>query len=421
MVVSAAQPRGGPDIPAARGASRTEITAPAAASLAGVPLAAARQALEELTSSSLLAEQVRGRFAFHDLLRSYARDLAQTAESDQSRRAATGRMLDHYVHTAHTAILLLQAQRDPLDLEPSQAGVSPEHPADGQAALVWLEAEHPVLNAAIAVAAETGSDARAWQLCWTKSEFLRQRGLWNEWITCGHTALGASSRIGDKAGQAWARRSLGHAYARLGDYDQAHAHLARSLELYRDLGDCAGEAVVHINLGWMAARQGRHAEVLSHARQALALNQRAGNRRGEAAALNEVGWALLLLGHPRQALPFCEQALAMNRELGVRTNEGASWNSLGYAQYQLGRYSKAAACYEKALRIMREVGDRSSEAENLAQLGDVYQAIGQREQARDAWQQALRIFGDLEQPEADQVRAKLSGDGANSAAAEAST
>lgn len=398
-----------------------EITGPAAASLAAVPPPVARQALEELASASLLAEQGRCRFAFHDLLRSYARDVARAAESDQSCRAAVARMLDHYLHTAHTAILLLQAQRGPLDLEPPQPGVIAEHPADRQAALVWLEAEHRVLNAAIAAAAETGFDARAWQLCWATSEFLRQRGLWNEWIACGHTALDASSRIGDKAGQAWACRSLGYACARLGDYSQADAHLARSLELYRSLGDRAGEALAHGNLGWAAARQGRYAESLSHNRQALVLNQRAGNRRGEAAALNDVGWALLLLGRPREALPFCEQALEMNRELGVRTNEGASWNSLGYAEYQLGRYSKAAACYENALRIMREVGDRSNEAENLAKLGDVYRATGRRQQARDAWLQALRIFDDLEQPEADELRAKLSGEATSSTVAEAST
>ena len=49
-----------------------EITAPAAASLAGVALREARRLLRELTRCHLLAEPSAGRYAFHDLLRAYA-------------------------------------------------------------------------------------------------------------------------------------------------------------------------------------------------------------------------------------------------------------------------------------------------------------------------------------------------------------
>ncbi|HXT93215.1 MAG TPA: helix-turn-helix transcriptional regulator, partial [Trebonia sp.] len=49
-----------------------DISAAAAASLAGVPKAQARVALRDLTRASLLMEVVPGRFAFHDLLRAYA-------------------------------------------------------------------------------------------------------------------------------------------------------------------------------------------------------------------------------------------------------------------------------------------------------------------------------------------------------------
>src|SRR5262249_56669647 len=46
-----------------------EVSAAAAASLAGLPVSAVRPVLAELTAASLLVEHTIGRYAFHDLLR----------------------------------------------------------------------------------------------------------------------------------------------------------------------------------------------------------------------------------------------------------------------------------------------------------------------------------------------------------------
>ena len=62
-----------------------DITVAAAASLAGVDAAQARQALRELAAAHLIAEHAPGRYAFHDLLRAYA---AEQAASDDSEKPA---------------------------------------------------------------------------------------------------------------------------------------------------------------------------------------------------------------------------------------------------------------------------------------------------------------------------------------------
>jgi NB-ARC domain len=71
-----------------------------------------------------------GRYAFHDLLRAYASDLAQCIDTDEQRHTATHRILDHYLHTAHTAARLLHPARDPITLTPPAPEVTPQHPAD---------------------------------------------------------------------------------------------------------------------------------------------------------------------------------------------------------------------------------------------------------------------------------------------------
>ena len=70
------------------------------------------------------------------------------------------RVLDHYLHTACRAAQLLAPTRDPITL-PAPPGTVPEALADDAQALAWLEAEYPVLLAAITLAAGSGLDTSA--------------------------------------------------------------------------------------------------------------------------------------------------------------------------------------------------------------------------------------------------------------------
>ena len=86
----------------------------------------AREALTELTRTHLLAQPAPGRFAFHDLLRAYATELAHALDLEAERRQALNRLLDHYLHTAHIAALLLHPRWEPIAPAPPHAsGVSP--------------------------------------------------------------------------------------------------------------------------------------------------------------------------------------------------------------------------------------------------------------------------------------------------------
>ena len=380
-----------------------DITVPAAASLAGLAPPQARRALGELTQAHLITEHTRGRFSLHDLLRTFAAE----QEPQTGRHAALQRALDHYLHTAHAAALLLNPSREPVTLAPPRAGVTPESLADSQQALAWFEAEHPVLIRAVMTAGQAGFDACAWQLAWAMDNFLDWRGHWQEWAATQRTALAAATRLGDTAGQATARRLLGHTCARVGDYDQARAHLTDCLELYLQLGDRVGEGRVHQTLGWVAERQSRYADALSHAEQALALYQTSGDQARQAASLNNLGWCHALLGAYNKALRFSRQALELHRQLGHPQGEASAWDSLGYIEHKLSNLAQAADCHRRALQLVRTLGDRYQEAEILTHLGDVHHTAGDASDARTAWQQAAGILDDLHHPDASQVRARI--------------
>ena len=384
-----------------------DITVPAAAGLAAIAGADARRLLRELARAQLITEHAPGRFSFHDLLRAYAAEQARQSDSDSDRREATGRVLDHYLHTAAGAARLLVPAMEPVILALPRPGAAAGRPADQRQALAWYEAEHQVLLAAIALAAGSGFNAHAWQLPWAITPFLQTRGHWQEWAATQRTALAAGTRLGDTGAQALSGRLLAKACTYLGDHDQARGHYASSLTLYQRLGNRLGEAKIQHSLGVLAERQGRGADALGHAEQAMRLYQAVGDQTGEADALNTVGWYHGMLGDYQQARAFCRQAVTLSAQVGHRWLEAGAWDSVGYAEHHLGNLAEAAACYQRALSLLR-AGDRLQEAVVLTHLGDTRQAAGELAQAREAWQQALAIFEDLQHPDAGQVRAKLS-------------
>ncbi|HZM83037.1 MAG TPA: tetratricopeptide repeat protein [Candidatus Limnocylindrales bacterium] len=384
-----------------------DTSAPAAASLATLPLPEARALLGELARANLLIEQVPGRYTFHDLLRAYATEQARRLDPDQQRHTATHRLLDHYLHTAHTAARLLDPSRAPITLTPAQPGVIPEPLADFQQALDWFTAEHPVLLAAVDHAATTGLDTHTWQLAWTLNDFLYRRGHWHDWVATEQAAVAAAGRLGDPTAQADAHLRLARAHLRLGRIDDADTQLRHALDLHAQVGDLVGQALTHLNLGQVWDRRGRYAEALHHAQQALDLFRAAGHRQGQARALNNIGWCHALLGDHQQALTYCQQALPLLQELDDRIGQAQTWDSLGYAHHHLGHHTQAITSYQHAIDLFRDLGDRYNEATTLTHLGDTRHTAGNPEAARDAWHHALTILDQLDHPDAQAVRVKL--------------
>jgi DNA-binding SARP family transcriptional activator/tetratricopeptide (TPR) repeat protein/transcriptional regulator with XRE-family HTH domain len=380
-----------------------DISATTAASLAAVSVPEAHAALSDLTRANLLQEQAPGRFALHDLLHAYAADLSD----EEERRSAIGRVLDHYLHTARAAIPLVYSGACQITGPLPEPGERAERFSDQEQARAWLQAEYPALLAATVAAADCGFDTHAWQLPAVLREHFDRRGYYADWAECQRLALAALDRLGDRAEQALAHRSLGEALKHLCRWDDAHGHLQEALRLYRRLGDHAGQAYCHLSIGGIFESQEDHIRALSHGRQALRLCRAAGDPTGQAHALNAVGWENAQLGNYQRAISYCGKALKLHRELGHRLGEAVTLDSLGYCCHQTGHYSQAVAYYQQALPAYADTGDRYLRAQTLIHFGETHQANGNQEATRDLWQQALAILGDLHHPDAALIRAKL--------------
>jgi DNA-binding SARP family transcriptional activator len=388
-----------------------DISALGVANLVALAPAQAQKLLDEVVRVGLVAEHAHGRYALHDLLRAYASTLAHDTETEAERRAAIDRILDYYLHTGFAGDRLLSPVREPMALFEPGLGVTLPHLADRQEALAWFAAERSVLLAAIDHTSAAGLDRRTVELAWTMTDFLTLQGMWHDQVATQSAAVMAAQRLDDLKAEAYAYRDIAYANTRLGRFQESRTHLDASLDLTRRLGDHTGEAYTHLAIGMVWDRQGGHREALDHAQQALALFQRAGHRRGQANALSSAGWEHAQLGDFRQALTACREALEAFQEIDDRAGQSNTWDSVGYAHHELGEYAEAIACYHHSLDLVRELGDRYGEATVLTHLGDSHRAMGEEDEARTTLQRALTILEDLEHPDAEAVRTKLSVEG----------
>jgi DNA-binding SARP family transcriptional activator len=385
-----------------------DISLAAAASLAGCQVVHARRILAELADAHVITEHVTGRWILHDLLRAYANEQAQPEEDLTERTAAMMRVLDHYVHTAWSAAVMLRPGRDPgFELDIPRTGAEPEALQSPDDAMAWFDAEHQVLIGAISWAAATGCDTHAWQLPWALTDYFTMTGCWHDVRATMQTALEAASRTGDAAGQARAHHGLGRVRIPAAALRASRRHLAQALGLYQELGDPIGQASVHSQLGMILDHEGRTQEALAEAQQALHLARAAGHRGHEASALNLIGWLHAHQGHHELALKRCRNALVLYRGIRDRLGEAGTWDSIGYVSHLSGNFDEAAEHYYRALQLSRDVRCRSAQATILDHLGDNCEAAGSPEAARDFWRQALAILDELQLAETGGIRQKL--------------
>jgi hypothetical protein len=209
-----------------------DLTAPAAAALAGAEPAAAEALLELLQDEHLLQQKTSGRYELHDLLRYYACELA---DRERDGGAALARLATWSLHTAHSAAAAIGTADLPV-LAPAP-GVAPPAFASYAEGLRWLDQERENLSAVLHASAGAGRHETVWQLAAVQRLFLLLRRHLDDFTVSYRLALSAARALGDRAAEDRILADLGIAAAQLGRLGEAESRLRLSVELYRGLRD----------------------------------------------------------------------------------------------------------------------------------------------------------------------------------------
>ncbi|MFB9521298.1 BTAD domain-containing putative transcriptional regulator [Streptomyces cremeus] len=366
------------------------ITAPAAASLLGLPVAGTRRALAALVGSCLVEQPLPGRYGLHDLLRSYAGELTRLHDTAQDRRQATLRVLDHYLFTAHRANQLLkQDTTAELDLGAPQPGVVPEEFTDVQQASGWFAAEQRVLADLLHCAVTQDLDRHTTGLAWSLKEHLQRQEFWPEAVAALTPALTVARRRGDLLEEGRCLRHLGSIHGYLGHQDEALRHLRRATAIFEQLDATGEQARAHYVMACALFLFGRTEEAVTFSERGLELSRATGEELWLAECLLELAWFHSNLGHLEKSLRYSEEGIALFQRLDAPWQLAQGWDIVGHTLRALGRYEESAATYRRASLAFEELGDHRNAIGTLMRLGDTRLAQGDRDGARADWVKAL--------------------------------
>ena len=214
-------------------------------------------------------------------------------------------------------------------------------------------------------------------------------------------------QIGNRCAEARVLSNLGRAAQRLGDYPEAAARYNQALAMSREAGDRVGEAYTLIRLSVMDLQEVRYQQAVVRLQQALALFRVTRHCAGEAETLSSLGQVSLRQGRHRQAADYFQQALTLFQKMGDLADEAEALNGLGEVMLAQGLPSPARTFFGRALDLARQAEVPYDQACAHNGLGRACHTAGDHQQARHHWQWALALFGELEAPEAEEVRRQL--------------
>nr|WP_097267174.1 BTAD domain-containing putative transcriptional regulator [Streptomyces sp. TLI_55] len=421
--------------------------APLVARLLGTDTDRAEEALDRLVEVALLEETAYGRYAPHDLVRDFARELAGSGQAADVARtgvrwytAVAERVLTETVVPGFDQ----EDRRRPTPTQPPEhtAHVGSVPPfAGSEEAFAWstVELENIVaLAERYADASDERTAAHVSTLLRLIFPCLQRGGRVSEMEVLGQVALQLARRLGDEVAEAYAlsdlagmhflagrhgeslafmeqatvlwrrlgmisrvRRCLGNQgllLESLGRYAECEQALLQCLELSPQLDDPWGDAVAYGHLGNLYEHTDPRAAIEYH-RRSLAIGSEIGNVIVAHSALCNIGYAYLALGEPAAAVPHFEESLSM---LGGHSDwHGESQSRLGLVR-ALRLLGRTGPCESECVELLRRADARADGyTGGLArhQYGLLLRETGRPAEAREQWRVALAALDGTDKKE----------------------
>lgn len=397
--------------------SGPELTTQLLAALGDLPPGRSRQLLQNLAERNLVEELpsagVPGgpRYRFHDLIRSYARELAKDEPAEHT--VAWQRLLRSYRQTVRRVDQLRR---------PGHVEVAADADADGSVPVVrdssqarkWLVAEREnlldhVRSVPLDLQPTVAGDLVDMSVALARH--YRLFGYYAEARAYYDQVLEVYDFGEDQHGKAEALRGRGQLARLERDHHAARQDLLRALEIHTSTADERGMADCLRALGNVARQAGdpqaTAREDLQHALEIYRkLPDTPKNRFAEAHTLEGMGNLERDVSEDlTTARRYFERSLTMYRELGDNPlGEANSLHGLGDVERLAGAHSDSRAHLAEALRIYEALGDPLDAAEVLWRLGLLAADTRDSSEACRRWSSAVAIFGELGDPFVDTVR-----------------
>ncbi|MFI7017203.1 BTAD domain-containing putative transcriptional regulator [Streptomyces sp. NPDC050164] len=365
--------------------------APLLARLTGTGERRTEAALDRLVDVALLQEPTYGRYAPHDLVRDFARELAGVRDADGARASDTA--LRWYAAVAERVLAaIVEPGPDQDDRRRATAVQPPGHTAhvdtvapfgSPEEAFAWGDRE----LANVVTVVERHADEPCRQRAGLVSTLVRlifpyahRRGRVAEMEVLGRAGLGVARRLGDEAAEAYALVDLAGLHFLTGRQNDALDLNDRALAIWRGLDDPSWIRRCLNNRGLLLDGLGRHAEAGEALTRSLEYARQLNDPYGEAVTHSHLG-NLYEHTDPRAAIEQHRRSLAIGDEIGAVIVRHRAHCNIGYAHLRLGEPAAALPHFEESLRILGGHGDWHGESQTRLGLVRALRLLGRTEWA----------------------------------------
>ncbi|WP_344898238.1 AfsR/SARP family transcriptional regulator [Actinomadura meridiana] len=323
------------------------------------------------------------RYRLHDLLRLYARELAERDDPAPQRAAALRRALGGWLALAEEAAEHVPGPCYAAIHGPAERWSPPGHVTTRLLAdpMKWFDAERAALVAEVGQACEMRFTEYAWDLAASLEKYCDVRGLYDDWRRMHRAALKLCRETGNRRGAAVVLRGLLEVttWSSPGGSGPAMTRMHRLamllLDLFTSQDDTIGIVDAMVAMVWAKVAEGDQAEALDVAERALRLAREAGYTGGQARSLHVMAVAYGE-GRPHEALECLEQARVIAGELGNPRLTATIVQFLGAARALCGDIAGGKELLDESILMARNLGDRYLETFSLLYLARLFIATG---------------------------------------------
>jgi tetratricopeptide (TPR) repeat protein len=369
-----------------------DISVDAACACDGRSPSMTKLALGALIGAHLLSQPDSfDRVRFHDLLRAFAEQCAESDESVEDRRAAQRRLLSFYLESATNADRVLHPARLRAPELPAEQGTIPVTFVDPARARAWFDRERTNLTEAVRCAAEHGHHDYTWRLADTVGTYFDRCGHYEGSRVVRELAVSSTRAAGLREWEASTLVGLGAVLAILGDHEEAWRCLTAALRFAEEEGNERGQSATLIQLAKLEMARGDPPAAIPLYERSRDIAQRMDDHEVLSWALCRLGEALRLVGLHDQALVQLHQARWSAQRVGEQSALARCLAEIGMTYRDQQQYQAAEAHCTEALGIAESVPDLAVSAEICIALAEIATARGDTAMAAHHARRAVTV------------------------------
>jgi tetratricopeptide (TPR) repeat protein len=207
----------------------------------------------------------------------------------------------------------------------------------------------------------------------------------------GMQAIELAKQLGYTEGLMLAHISIGIAYTRANQFNEALAHYTSAIQFAKQLNNQRGLARCYNNMAIIYYSQSDYPKALECNLMALKINESLGYKKGIARNLTNLANVYDSKGDPDRALGYYQRAIVIMEELKDLAGVASQLDNMGVAWFNKKDFGRALEYQRRALVLQRSQQDTAAISTTLSTLANTYKYLHKPDSALLCYREAIML------------------------------